>query len=118
MIKENSLDRFIELPRDILSSILDKLPVYDIYECILTCHSWYDTILMLSRTVSGKPCRHDIVSCNPNYDPWYLEELGLYRLFSRPPPTIVIEPCSQQNRVFHHLTLLSDAVPDLKVLGS
>ncbi|KAI7885736.1 hypothetical protein K492DRAFT_218047 [Lichtheimia hyalospora FSU 10163] len=118
MTKENTFDRFIEVPYDILSSILDKLSVYDLYECILTCHSWYDTILMLSRTVSGEQCKHDEVSCNPNYEPWYLEELGLYRLFSRPPPVIVIEPCSQQNRVFRHLTLLSDAVPDLRVLES
>ncbi|KAJ8662592.1 hypothetical protein O0I10_001554 [Lichtheimia ornata] len=117
MTKDASFDRFIELPHDVLSSILAELHVLDLYQCILTCHSWYNTILMISGTISGEQCEA-VVYCKPYYDSWYLGELGLYSLFSRPPPVVVIGPrCSQQDQVFHHLSLISRKAPDLKALG-
>ncbi|CDH49872.1 predicted protein [Lichtheimia corymbifera JMRC:FSU:9682] len=117
MTKSTSFDRFIELPHDILSSILAELHVLDLYQCILTCHSWYNTILNVSGTVTGEQ-GEVVFRCNPGYPPRYLGELGLYRLFSRPPPVVVIGSFARLlDRVIHHLSLISKKAPDLKVLG-
>lgn len=116
-LKAHPLINLSSFPHDILSSILGELHVLDLYQCILTCHSWYNTILSSSGTVTGEQCEA-VFRCDPGYSPRYLGELGLYSLFSRPPPVVVIGPHARLlDRIIHHLSLISKKAPDLKVLG-